>query len=198
MKWNIKYLLLLLAFVSCARKQKDEKVSEVINTKSFSEKSFNAISNFPNANDLVSLDLDYSGAIDQGFIIPSIKQAKEGVFVCTFSIKNNNAAPADFHYKIFYQNESYKFNEFDSSTSKFNPLASENFYGSWENTDITFRKTSSIPADGEYHTIIDSIRIVGNPRNETLYFSDGKNDRWKRNPRVGNYSFLLVVTSEEN
>jgi hypothetical protein len=198
MKWNIKYLLLLLAFVSCARKQKDEKVSEVINTKSFSVKSFNAISNFPNANDLVSLDLDYSGAIDQGFIIPSIKQAKEGVFVCTFSIKNNNAAPADFHYKIFYQNESYKFNEFDSSTSKFNPLASENFYGSWENTDITFRKTSSIPADGEYHTIIDSIRIVGNPRNETLYFSDGKNDRWKRNPRVGNYSFLLVVTSEEN
>jgi hypothetical protein len=46
--------------------------------------------------------------------------------------------------------------------------------------------------------ITDHFRIVGNPRNEQRYYADGKNDRWKRNPRVGNYNFLLVVTTAEN
>ena len=50
----------------------------------------------------------------------------------------------------------------------------------------------------EFHPVSDHFRIVGNPRNEKRYYADGKNDRWKRNPRVGNYSFLLVVTSADN
>jgi hypothetical protein len=197
MKPYQSFLFFLLLIISCSRDSKKETHSEEITTKSFSVKDFNAITNFQNDNGLVSLDLDYSGAIYNGFIIPSVKQAREGVFVCSFSIKNTGASPANFYYKIFYQNESYKFNESDSSSSRENPFASENFYGSWENSNITFRQSALVPADGEFHAITDSIRIVGNPRNESRYFSQGKNDRWKRNPRVGKYSFLLAVTTAD-
>jgi hypothetical protein len=190
--------LLVVIFISCSQNRKDEKRAEEITTHSFSVKDFKAITNIAGSNDsLVSLDLDYSGAIENGFVIPSVKQTKDGVFICTFSVKNIGNSPANFFYKIYYQNESYKFNESDSSLRE-NPYASENFYGSWENTGITFRKTESIPSDKEFHTITDSIRIVGNPRNEEKYFNHGKNDRWKRNPRVGDYSFLLVVSTEGN
>jgi hypothetical protein len=48
-------------------------------------------------------------------------------------------------------------------------------------------------ASGSLIAVEDSFRIVGNPRNEMRYFSEGKNDRWKRNPRVGNYQLKLVV-----
>ena len=60
-------------------------------------------------------------------------------------------------YKIYYQNESYKFEESD-------PLSGENFYGSWEDTDIEFKQ---VPKSG---MIEDDFRIVGNPRNERVYF----------------------------
>ncbi len=39
---------------------------------------------------------------------------------------------------------------------------------------------------------------MGNPRNEKRYFNGPWNDRWKRNPRVGEYSFMLVVTTPGN
>ncbi len=102
-------------------------------------------------------------------------------------------------YKIFYQNESYKFPERDPADStRQHPNAWENFYGSWEDTGITFPESGIIPNDGEFHLISSKFRIVGNPRNEIRYFANGHNDRWKRNPRVGAYSFLLVVTNKEN
>jgi len=141
--------------------------------------------------------LDYTGAIENGFVIPS--QAQGGWFYLSFSMRNNGNVPASFLYKIYYQNESYKFPERDpSDTSRQHPDAWENFYGSWEDTGRTFAQTELIPPDGKFHTVRDSFRIVGNPRNEERYFSGGKNDRWKRNPRVGTYGFMLVVTTPEN
>jgi hypothetical protein len=146
-----------------------------------------------------SLVLDYSNAITEGFIIPTQNQVREGQFEFSFCIKNTSKIPQKFFYKIFYQNESYKFPETDENdTTKQNINAWENFYGSWEDVSQTFKKTGEIPADQEFHQVSDHFRIVGNPRNEKRYYADGKNDRWKRNPRVGNYSFLLIVTTADN
>ena len=146
-----------------------------------------------------SILLDYSTAMDQGFVIPTLKQVKEGGFEFEFYLKNTGKVARTFCYKIYYQNESYKFPETDQHDStKQNINAWENFYGSWEESGKTFNETENIPADNEFHRISDRFRIVGNPRGEERYFSNGKNDRWKRNPRVGRYSFLLVVTTTDN
>ena len=67
-----------------------------------------------------------------------------------------------------------------------------------QDSSILFRSTAVIPADGNFHEITDSIQITGNPRYETMCYSEGRNDKWKRNPRVGIYSFLLVVTAQKN
>jgi hypothetical protein len=146
-----------------------------------------------------SILLDYTDAMLTGFIIPTINQLKPGEFEFEFSIRNTGSSPKKFFYKIFYQNESYKFPETDEiDSTKQNMYAWENFYGSWEDTGRTFAETTEIPADNEFHKVTDRFRIVGNPRNEKRYYSDSGNDRWKRNPRVGRYSFMLVVTVEEN
>ncbi len=188
-----------LLFISCHNGNKAEEHVAEISAEAFTLKEFNAITNFSKTDDgILHLDLDYTGALEDGFVIPSLGQIRDGVFICSFSLKNNTTVPQKCFYKIFYQNESYKFSEWDSVTQKENEFAYENFYGSWENTELTFKQTGPVPADGKFHTITDSIRIVGNPRNEELYFSNGRNDRWKRNPRVGTYSFMVVVSSEEN
>jgi hypothetical protein len=146
-----------------------------------------------------AINLDYSEAYENGFIIPTGKQLPDGQFSFEFSIKNTGTTPQKFCYKIFYQNESYKFPETDEKDStRQNINAGENFYGSWEDTRKTFAETTLIPADNEFHKISDHFRIVGNPRNEERYFGEKGNDRWKRNLRVGKYSFLLVVTTPEN
>lgn len=147
---------------------------------------------------LRTINLDYTGALDNGFIIPTVRQTKEGKFSFEFKIKNTGKNPAKYHYKIYYQAETYKFPEADPRDStRQNLYAEENFYGSWEDVSMTFLETPAIPSDGNFHTITGDFRIVGNPRDEKKYYSD-KNDRWKRNPRVGRYSFLLVVTTPAN
>ena len=146
-----------------------------------------------------SIILDYSNAIEEGFIIPTLNQVREGQFEFSFALKNTGKKPQKFCYKFYYQDESYKFPETDAADSaKQNFYAWENFYGSWEDVSETFKETNEIPADNEFHQVNDHFRIVGNPRSEERYYAGGKNDRWKRNPRVGNYSFLLVVTTTEN
>ncbi len=146
-----------------------------------------------------SINLDYSDAYASGFMIPTVTQVKEGMFEFEFQVRNSGNAPEKFYYKIYYQNESYKFPEWDETDiSKQNIYAWENFYGSWEDTEKTFAETEVIPADNKFHKVRDAFRIVGNPRNEKRYFGEKGNDRWKRNPRVGKYSFLLVVTAKEN
>ena len=198
---------------------------------------FNPMANFPD-EDVVVLDMDLKGVVNDGIVIPSVNQTEEGKFVFTFN------AEAGQYYKIFYQNESYKF---DND----NPLNNENFYGSCEDVNIGFKK---VEEDG---LVTDAFRIVGNPRDEKKYYgadltkntfsqkavdnvvnairntpdwlesvrqkavnnnftlerqlyldaiwiiNDNKNkgdvnNRFKRNPRVGEYSFMLVVCDEKS
>jgi hypothetical protein len=216
----------------------------------FDVKDFQPVANYGNSSDTVkNIDLDFGNSVQDGFIIPSARQTKSGFFSFSFQIKNNKGKAANYFYKIYYQNKSYKYA--DSSS-----LSSENFYGSWEQVDKTFIGTAEIPEDGNFHLITDSFRIVGNPRDEKRFygldadslFSRGEdliaiakgirnnpewfktiqekaknekrtverqleldaayvekdsrkgrrtNNRWKRNPRVGNYEFLLVLTDKD-
>jgi len=97
-----------------------------------------------------NITLDYSDSYLNGFKIPGDDKF--------FEIKFNTKELKGKYYKIYYQNESYKFTEDDS-------LSCENFYGSWEDTNIGFKKIT------EDNTLI-KFRIIGNPRNEEQYFSN--------------------------
>jgi hypothetical protein len=218
------------------------------NPNGFSVKSFDPLANLNSKkNDSIYyIQTDLSNAVLYGIQIPTVNQLKNGKFSLSFTLENNTGEKKDFYYKIFYQNDSYKFN-YDTS------LCTENFYGSWLDTGIEFKKISM---DEGTNVITDSFNIVGNPRNENVYFganpetvrlSDtlvnrfinnvkgnqewyksaiekakgnkisvdeqvfleamwGVNDffqnqknynnRWKRNPRMGNYKFMLVVCNE--
>ncbi|MFO7656104.1 MAG: hypothetical protein R6W78_03490 [Bacteroidales bacterium] len=242
-KTSIIGLLISLLFFSCS------------SDNGFEISDFNALSNFSFENDTLTLPMDLSDAIMHGIKIPAEGQYNDGYFRFSFKITNSSKIARSYYYKIFYQNESYKFSEYVKK--EYNTLAGNNFYGSWENAADTFHKTIPIPADNKYHLITDSFRIVGNPRNESKYkgaktkfieISDEmvsqtiagivntpewyksiqekainnkvpldeqlyldaywvinnnsqkgeENNRWKRNPRVGAYSFILLVFPEDN
>ena len=198
--------------------------------------NFNPMSNFPDEK-IVALDMDLRNVVNEGIVIPSDSQCGEPGFAFTFNAKKGQ------YYKIYYQNESYKFGDNDS-------LSNENFYGSWEDVSVGFKKVE------ESGMVTDYLRIVGNPRDEKKYYgadltknnfnkesvdnvirsikntpewfasvkekaiNNGKdldeqlyldaiwiindnknrgdvNNRFKRNPRVGEYSFMLVVCDED-
>lgn len=222
------------------------------NSNNFSVEGFDPISNYAEkkSDTLYSINTDLSDAVLNGIEIPTQQQTKSGYFVFTFKVKNNSSDIKKYYYKLFYQNQSYKF--CDSV-----PFADENFYGSWQEGVYTFKATK-ILSPGDEVTVTDSFKIVGNPRNEAKYFgADPKkyiaiddsikakmafvrtvpgwmktctekakelgtsvdeqiylnalwsinyekqrmkevNNRWKRNPRMGVYEFMLVVTSPED
>ena len=198
---------------------------------------FRPMSNFGHRR-TVKLDMDMENAVLEGITLPSARQCELGAFEFKFFTLTKKYK----YYKIYYQNESYKFD--DTSA-----LAHENFYGSWEDVDIGFKPI-------EHHRTKDTFRIVGNPRDERKYYgadlsenpnseeniqsvinsihnvpewyesivtkaanndcsieeqlrmdalwilNDNKNrgdvnHRWKRNPRVGEYSFILVLCDEQ-
>ena len=198
---------------------------------------FDPMANFP-GGDTVVLDMDLKDVVNQGIVIPSVRQCDGGRFVFEFMGEEGK------YYKIFYQNESYKLPEKDE-------LSYENFYGSWEDSNVEFKR---VEKSGK---VRDSVRIVGNPRNEKRFFGSditenpmsaekvqkvinfiekdtswsrlirqqaaendityernlqlnamyvikdkihngNENQRWKRNPRVGCYSFLLVVCDKNS
>lgn len=202
--------------------------------------SFDPMSNFPEG-DTVFLDMDLEHVVTKGIVIPSSRQTPSGMFKFSFDFLGDSEKK--YFYKIYYQNESYKFDETDS-------LSYENFYGSWEEAEIGFKPLVLRGLN------IDSFRIVGNPRDEKIYYgadisssvfteeninamiqeiknspdwynflieksqkrnvslqklmyldatwilkqrkNEGSyNHRWKRNPRAGCYSFLLVICEEE-
>ena len=218
------FVICLLVLCGC---DKDWKAASI---------QFDPMVNF-SGGDTISLDIDMKDVVNQGIVIPSMRQCDGGKFVFEFTGKEGK------YYKIFYQNESYKLPENDE-------LSYENFYGSWEDTDVEFKKIE------KRGMVRDSVRIVGNPRNERKYFggditinpcraekvqelvnvirtdtawsrlvreqaeenkisyernlqlnalftlkghinSGDYNQRWKRNPRVGCYSFMLVVCDEK-
>jgi len=200
----VPLLYLMLILNGCGRSAKSVEII----TDQFIIKGFNPLSNWHydlngnktrNALTDKSISLDYTEAKEKGFIIPTFRQVDGGLFIFEFQIKNTGITPQKFFYKIYYQNESYKFTERDEiDSTKQNENCWENFYGSWEEVTRSFIETEIIPPDNSFHNITDNFRILGNPRDEKLYYVNGHNDRWKRNPRVGDYSFLLVVTSQEN
>ncbi len=135
---------------------------------------FHPFSNFTKNNQSINIDL--SDAVYRGIEIPTSKQLPGGKFAFTVKLKNTFATSQKLYYKIYYQNESYKFPEFEKS-GKFNyehALATRNFYGSWGEIDNGFKSTKEL-SWGEELMIIDSFRIVGNPRNEEIYF--GRDDQ---------------------
>ena len=160
-KYFLICFLAIISLYSC--KNKENAVFEI--------SDFNPINNYqPEKDTLKTISLDYTDAIDSGFVIPSARQISEGCFNFEFSIKNNSNEPQVFYYKIYYQNESYKFSEQNNGEDK--QLTSENFYGSWENTEVGFIRTNVIPNDNQFHKITGKYRIVGNPRNEKLYYGE--------------------------
>jgi len=178
--------LTMLVFVSCKHKTLEETKPEIEILEV----------NLPTNYLHDTIWLDYQGAM-QGFVIPSVNQTSNAQFDFNFVVKNLGEEEKEFFYKVYYQNESYKFPNMDpSDPTEQHEFAHENFYGSWEDTNIEFKSCGLIKA-GERLKIEDSFRIVGNPRNEEKYFYKGENDRWKRNPRVGDYSFMIVVVDRD-
>ena len=210
----------------------------VSSCKDYKGYQFTALCNFQFSTDTLVLNMDLQNVVYHGIELPSKVQNADGF---EFQFKFPDYEKGNYYYKIYYQNESYKFEETD-------PFAYENFYGSWEDTDVEFKPITS-------EKVVDFIRIVGNPRNEEKYFGaplkdfeitdekingwiktmrnnpewfaaieekaannkrtvesqlyadalwmidqarneGNENHRWKRNPRTGCYSFLLVICDE--
>ncbi len=231
--YSILFLVSVLLFCGCT------------NNNSFYVDDFNPLANYSQKkNDSTyAIKTDLSNAVLYGIEIPTVKQLSNGKFTFSFNLKNKTGKAQRFYYKLYYQNDSYKWNEGDS-------LDFENFYGSWEEAELEFKATPLF--EGEQN-ITDSFKIVGNPRDEKIFYgldpekavlSDSivvrfmkkassepewyasviakaksnkvsideqlyfealwginykfqtdtsYNNRWKRNPRMGNYKFLLVV-----
>ena len=113
----------------------------------------------------VSLDMDLENAVNDGIYIPSTQQTDDGLFHFRFI-----APKKGMYYKIYYQNESYKFP--DTSA-----LAAENFYGSWEDVTIGFK-----PVDR--WIVRDALRIVGNPRDERICYGSEALEDWGVRNRI--------------
>ena len=212
--------------------------------------NFNPIENFDSTNDTVVLDMDLEDVVLNGIVLPSVRQTSDEGFKFSFDVPSLEGEK--LFYKVYYQNETYKFSEGDS-------LCDENFYGSWEDVSVGFKEIAGVgfkEIAGD-ENVEDFFRIVGNPRDEKIYYgsdisentasyeniqkvadgirrqpdwyasivekaknngysvekqlfldaqwvianerhADGDiNHRWKRNPRVGCYSFMLVVCNEK-
>jgi len=193
---KVLYILLMISNFFFLTGCKEEGQKQV--AKDFIIQNFKPLYNFIKEEEKTkSIPIDYSNAIE-GVMIPSASQLLDGKFKIHFEIKNKGINPQSFYYKIYYQNDSYKFFEIDSISKAQNPLASENFYGSWDDVSTTFKKTPEIPSDNDFHEINDYFKITGNPRNEKQFYVNGKNIKGYRNPRMGDYTFLLVIATKES
>lgn len=94
--------------------------------------------------------IDYSNKYETGLLISNDS-------LMSFTINFADRDISDLYYKVYYQNESYKFpNTHEYST--------ENFYGSWIDTSVEFKKVTT-------SEINENIKIVGNPRDEQRYYN---------------------------
>ena len=191
---RIIFILIICLGFSCQDKKTEKKEVDFAN-------NFYEISEFHLEYSAIDATIDPSGNIFSSFNLndailgiefPKLTGQKENELRFKFKIKNISGKKTAFKYKIIYQNETYKFNEWDS-TGNINPLSSENFYGSWPDSNINVKSTGEIPSDNKTHSFSDEIRIVGNPRFEKQFISNGTNNRWQRNPRVGKYQFYLLI-----
>ncbi len=155
------YILSFLVLFSCKQKS-----VEIVDFKPFV--------NYSTSGDTLQMPLYLNYSIHHGITIPEPIEGvnTEPYFKFSFTIKNNSVASKAFYYKVFYQNISYKHDEKikNDSMEYYNISASENFYGSWEELTDTLHLTQVINNDNKPYIISDSFRIVGNPRNEAVYF----------------------------
>ena len=94
MKFFVRISVIFLMFLLAACTTDDNQIQ------------FRAMTNFE-GGDTVVLDMDLKNVISQGITIPSKRQCDGGKFVFEFDGEEGK------YYKIFYQNESYKFQEND-------------------------------------------------------------------------------------
>ncbi|MEZ5082964.1 MAG: hypothetical protein R2750_05900 [Bacteroidales bacterium] len=165
------FAILILVLIYGCQRQPDYEV-----------KNFNPAINvqFPE-NDTATLDVHIQENIFEGIKIPD-----KGFFRFSFDIKNNKKAPQQYYYKIFYRNESYKYAESIGfgDTVQYNPLASENFYGSWSPVSDSFHLIAEIQSGRNWVTIVDSFQIVGNPRDESTYFGKTEDEVYPDENRI--------------
>jgi len=142
--------------------------------------------------------MNLSGAIVDGISIPS-NNDENSYFLIRFKIKNNTDTPMPYYYKLYFQNESYKYAEIapnKKGKEERNPKANQNFYGSWNVPKLGFHKTKPIPCDNQFHEITDTIKIVGNPRNEKRYFG-GKAQNFTLNKEEIEKTIAKIQRSSE-
>jgi hypothetical protein len=145
-------------------------------------------------------------------MIPNRASKQDEYFEFKFKVTNNLATNGKLSYVIFYQNESYYYSE-----NSWNVLLSgDNYYGSWgyneqKDTEGSGFRSISVPFLGTKE-IKGLFRITGNSKNDPIYcdpssdfgkWKEGNQpdylmNRWGAPPRMGNYKFLVVVTSEPN
>lgn len=140
------------------------------------------------ANGNGRIELDYTDAI-AGFRVPSRAQGRDGALHFHFTLPADPAHPRKYLYKLYYQNETYKFPETQDGGQ--HPYAQENFYGSWSDAHEGFRTTPVVGTEAVM--VSDTFAIESDPRDEPAFRKDGVVRRWARNPRLGEYDFLLVV-----
>lgn len=157
--------LILLVLVPLLFSCKEESLGSV--------KEFHALTNYKVQGDTLVAEMDLSNAVTDGVVIPAISSENPSGYIhFTFRVKNPSSNPQRLVYKIFYQNESYKLPEAGKGlTGKgYDPASANNFYGSWEDPSDEFHQTAELEPGANYVQIADSIRIIGNPRNEQLYY----------------------------
>ncbi|MCX8081002.1 MAG: hypothetical protein N3F09_07190 [Bacteroidia bacterium] len=110
---------------------------------------------------LMEWEADLSYAAVKGIEIPSENQVKGGKFVFSFEIRSPK--PDTICYALIWHNSSYAWPEVG-----FEDKTGENFYGGI-NTDTT-TVFKEIYVSSEKTEVTDSFKIVGNPRNERIYY----------------------------
>ena len=175
-------LLVPLLFVACTETPQDFTIDSA--TIAFD------LPAGPNGNPVILFD--HAHALDSGFMLPAPGQSSSALFPLRFTLKDTQGR--QFRYALFHQNATYKYPDAAEDGSQ-HPLAADNFYGSWGAPGEPFRLTPAITEEGV--EVTDGFRIIGDPREEERFVQDGVRQRWARNPRVGEYEFLLVVLPDE-
>ncbi|MEQ8907874.1 MAG: hypothetical protein RIC95_01665 [Vicingaceae bacterium] len=154
-----------LAITSCNKKHNSNSGTFELFTKRTS------------SNGTLNYQVSTSQAIEKGLRIPSWDEAAEkSHFHFQFDFENNGKVDQKFYYKIFYQNKSYKLDEFNAGALKgYNTASANNFYGSWQDTKLGFKELGFLKP-GKSKSVVDSFAVVGNPRNEYKYYGLPRTD----------------------